>query len=210
MPTAVINGNVVNLTVNAKSGTLNVDMSLQRHHYRYCSGGVGQALNSLLYYNVTDQNVLDDATDVGKQMERLLNKNYKAQVLFGVSFQCTSGRAYLVDNTGLNPKAFPNHFFVATGPSVWKGMKLNQYTAAVLIRRVQEAIQNRSDKDYRDPKVVHKVRYDGHGGQNNPVILAYIAAHTHMVNHDPLRADDDTLKKVSGEPKIVEIARTLT
>lgn len=123
MPTAIINGNVINLTLSPdKGGPLNLDMSLQRHHYRYCANAGALVLNSLLYADVTDQTVIAEAIEVGTQMERLLNGNHRAQVLFGVQFKCKSGRAYLVDNTALNPNGFPNHFFPTAGPSLWAAM----------------------------------------------------------------------------------------
>jgi hypothetical protein len=206
MPTAVTNGNVINLTVKAKGGSLTISMSLQRHHYCYCAWATAQTVNSLLYHDVTDQEVQADALRVGQRMEDLLNKNYAPQVLFGVSFLCPSGRRYLVDNSALNPKGFPNHFFVTSGPSVWNQMSMNEYNAALLIRRVEEAIAKKGSSTrmaYLDVKEMHKIAHQ-HGANNNPIVLAYAAAHT-ALNLVP--AADSMLKQVSGQSQIVDVAR---
>jgi len=46
----------------------------------------------------------------------------------------------MVDNTGLMPNAFPDHFFVTGGPGVWAAMTQNEYIAARSLRLVEEAI----------------------------------------------------------------------
>jgi hypothetical protein len=49
-------------------------------------------------------------------------------------------RTYMVDNTGLMPNAFPDHFFVTGGPGIWAAMTQNEYIAARSLRLVEEAI----------------------------------------------------------------------
>ena len=160
MPKAVIVNNVVQLTVETLKAQLKLDMSLQRHHYRYCGAGAALVMNSLLYYSVTDSTVINDVIDVGDSMERLLGKNFRPQVLFGVQFKCHSGRVYLVDNTALNPKGFPNHFFPTSGPSLWAKMSQNEYVAASAIQRVEEAINARPPNargQFLDGSKLHKI-----------------------------------------------------
>jgi hypothetical protein len=210
MSNAVINGNVVNLTITSSSVTLNLVMSLQRHHYRYCGTGNGLAMNSLLYALVTDQQVLDDVREVGQAMEGLLNNNHRPQVLFGVEFKTRSNRVYMVDNAALNPNGLPNHFFPTKGPSLWSNMTQNEYVAASAIRRVEEAINNKNLSErnkFLDVKQVHNIRFQtGGGGAQNPVILAYVAAQTAL--GQVLNADQN-LVLVSNCKEIVTVARQL-
>lgn len=206
MPTATLNINVINLVVNSKQGALNLDMSLQRHHYRYCANAGALQLNSLLYASVTDQEALADATEVGTQMERLLNNDHRPQVLFGVQFKCKSGRVYLVDNTALNPKGFPNHFFPTSGTALWAQMSQNNFVAACAIRRVEEAINSRSEStrtDYLNGKRLHEIQREA--GIANPVIAAYAAAHTAL---QAVPGDDPKLIGLSGRADIVGLARS--
>jgi hypothetical protein len=185
MATATIANNVVNLTVNIPGGTLTLDMSLQRHHYRYCAGGAGAPKNSLMYATVADAAVITDCTEVGQQIEAILNKtNAKPQDLFGKNLTVKSGRIFLVDNSALNPKGYPNHFFVIGGASVWSDMSMAEYVAAAALRRVELAIQQRKDRgdktNYYDAKTLNDL-FNQPGGQTNPVIAAYVAANTALL-----------------------------
>lgn len=206
MPSAQINGNVVNLTVSASWGPLQLSMSLQRHHYRYCAAGAGAPINSLMYASVADTVVTSEALEVGTQIEAMLKNAKSYEVLFGKTLTVTSKRTYIVDNNGLAPKQPPNHFFVTGGGSVWAQMALNEYTAASSIRRVEEAIaakQAKGDKNnYRDLKTVIQVRNSG--GRDNPVIAAYAAAHVQL---NAVPNADKNLTAVSSQPAIVSVAR---
>lgn len=205
MPTASIQGNVVSLVMTPKRGSLRIDMSLQRHHYRYCGSGAALRLNSLLYANVTDINVITDATEVGTCIEQLLNSDHRAQVLFGKELRCTSGRIYLVDNSALNPKGFPNHFFPVKGSLLWAKMTQNKYVAASAIRRVELEINKKlvgERGNYVDGKSFYLIR--NRQGLANPVIAAYAAAHTAL---GPVPNADDNLARVSGRKDIVSLAR---
>jgi hypothetical protein len=206
MPNATLNNNVINLVVDSKQGDLNLDMSLQRHHYRYCANAGASQANSLLYASVTDQEVLTDATEVGAQMERLLNNDHRPQVLFGVQFKCKSGRVYLVDNTSLNPRGFPNHFFPTSGTALWAQMSQNSFAAACAIRRVEEAINDRpasSRTDFLNGKRLHEIQKEA--GIANPVIAAYTAARSAL---QAVPQDDPKLAGLSGRADIVGLARS--
>jgi hypothetical protein len=207
MANAVIAGNVVMLTVTSSHGALTLDMSLQRHHYRYCGSGTATQLNSLMYATVDDAKVVAEAVEVGVQIEALLKKSgTKVAVLFGKNLRVSSGRIYLVDNSTLNPQGFPNHFFVTQGPDVWGAMSANQYVAASAIRRVDEAIAARrafgDTVNYLDAKVL-QAKWAEPGGQN-PVVTSYLAAHTALL---PVPDADTALGRVSGQPVIVARAR---
>ena len=203
-PAAVINGNVVSVAVNG----LTIGMSLQRHHYRYCGAGTAAALNSLIYASVGDDDVLADVNEVGRQIQALLaKKGRKPASLFGEKLTTMSKRVYLVDNSGLDPKGWPNHFFVTSGTSVWGGMSDAAAYSASAIRRVEESIaarKGRGDKlDYRDAKTLFQLQKSA--GISNPVIAAYVAAHTAL---GQVPDADAQLTAVSGEPEIVARARS--
>ncbi len=207
MPTAVINGVRVRLNLQTRLA-LSLDMSLQRHHYRYCGAGAAQPMNSLLYASVTNEEVITDVLEVGQQMERLLNNDHRAKKLYGVEFKCKIGRVYLVDNAGLNPNAFPNHFFPTRGPSLWQRMSQNEYVAGrSAVRRVEEAINAKPAKsrtDFLDGDRLRKIRQEP-GGAANAVVAAYVAARTAL---NAVAAADPMLAEVSTRNDIVTLARS--
>lgn len=208
MAKAKIVNNVVQLTVQALKGTLKLDLSLQRHHYRYCGTGNAIAKNSLLYFSVTDANVLADVVQVGKQMERLLKKNFRPQVLFGVQFRGNNSRRYLVDNTALNPKQFPNHFFPTSGPLVWGKMSQREFAAASAIRRVEEAINSKpsgSRGQFLKGQRLHAIIRQP-GGQFNPVIRAFRGASTAFIGVS--RTSLRKIGLVSGRTDLVALTLT--
>jgi hypothetical protein len=164
-------------------------------------------MNSLLYASVTNDQVLADVNEVGKQLERLLNNNWRAQVLYGVEFKCPSGRVYLVDNAGLNPNAFPNHFFPSRGPSLWERMSQDESAAARAVRRVEEAINAQpleSRNDFLDFRRLREIQQSPGGGANNSVVQVYAQARVAL---NAVAAADPMLAEVSGRNDIVQIAR---
>jgi hypothetical protein len=206
MANANIVDNVVHLTVSTSEIILNLDMSLQRHHYRFCATGAALAKNSLLFASVSPNEVIADVIEVGKQIERLLNNNHRPQVLFGVQFRSPSGRLYLVDNTALKPNGFPNHFFPTSGPSVWDEMTQNEYVAASAIRRVEQAINARAASERNkllDGQQLHAMQQQA--GIANPVIAAYTAARVAL---NAVPNADANLNLVSGRQDLVTLART--
>jgi hypothetical protein len=210
MSTAIITGNVVHLTVTAGNINLVLDMSLQRHHYNHCGSGAAVAVNSLFYYSVADETVLEEAVEVGDMIETLIAKpKFRWDSLFGKDLKVASGRVYLIDNSALNPNGTPNHFFIKSGDSVWSAMSQDEFVAASAIRRTDQAIaarKARGDKiNYRDAKALNALR-NSPGGANNQVIVAYVAAHTAM---GQVPNADQMLVAVSGQPDIVARARAL-
>lgn len=204
MATAVVVTNVVQLTVELPRGNLALTMSLQRHHYEYCGAGGAAPKNSLFHHNVLIVDILANAVEIGEQMEKLLKKNAPKK-LYGVTFQSSNGRTYLVDNSGLNPNQDPNHFFPIGGASLWAEMSKNDYVAASAIRRVEEAINakavpTRSDfLDYQKLKAINKAV------KTHPIIAAYVGARTAL--GDIPTSQDAKLGLLSGRSDIVNMAR---
>ena len=206
MPTALIQANVLSLTL---TNHLTLTMSLQRHHYRFCAAADALQLNSLFYASVTDQQLTSEAVEVGTQMDKILGKVKDVTKLYGKEFQCKSGRAYLVDNSALNPTAGLNHFFVIKGPSVWDKMSQAEYIAACAIRRVEDAINAQSAASRSNFLDSRKVREKAAevGGNHNPVVAAYFALRTALL---PVPATKDSkLGEVSGRQDIVKTVRDL-
>ena len=211
MPTVTIVGNVCFLTLGTPIGQLTIDMSLQRHHYRYCAQGVAAALNSMMYANLTEDQVIADINELGSKLEELSKKSgFNPTKWFGKEFTVPSKRIYLVDNTILNPNGYPNHFFVTQGPSVWEKMNQNEWLAAQAIRRIEEAInqkiQRGDTKNYLDQKTIGRDIAANPGGGGNPVLICYISARTALrmpsINYS-------NFKECSNQSKIVDIVQFL-
>jgi hypothetical protein len=207
MATAALNGVVVTVTVQVQKVSLTIDMSLQRHHYRFCGSGVAAVLNSLFFASVTDETVVAEGVEVGQQIENMLRAGAKYSALFGKQLTTKSGRTYLVDNSALDAKGWPNHFFVTGGTSVWGNMSMQQFVAASAIRRVEAAIDAKralGDKtNYLDAKSLHSIRASA--GIQNPVIAAFAAASTALTALP--RADDQKMEAVSGRADLVALTR---
>ncbi|WP_042386596.1 hypothetical protein [Streptacidiphilus melanogenes] len=211
MATAAINGNVVAVSIATATPALRLDMSLQRHSYRYCAGAATAGeINSLLYAGVDDATITAEAVEVGDAIETLLKKASGSwEALFGKTITVRSGRTYLVDNSGLVPGAAPNHFFVTGGKEVWAKVSQDDYIAARDVRRVEEAIATRRERgdtyDYLDPKKLYAKSRET-GGAGNPVVAAVAAA---RVSIAAASADiDAALIAASGRKDIVALIRS--
>ncbi|GAA2625005.1 MULTISPECIES: hypothetical protein [Streptomyces] len=207
MATATITGNVVNLSVEGTT-PLQLSMSLQRHSYRHCANSASGALNSLFHSTVDDATFIAEAVEVGELIEGLLLKaGGKWAPLFGKTLTVGSRRTYLVDNSALNPNGSPNHFFVTGGDGVWAKIPQFDYVAARDVRRVEEAItirHQRQDKyDYLDPKKLAAKQAEP-GGRDNPVVVAVVAA---RVSLGQASSDDKALIAASGRKDIVDLLR---
>ncbi|MGW6413210.1 hypothetical protein ACWF95_39780 [Streptomyces vinaceus] len=206
---SIVNGNVLCVKVEG-AYPLTIDMSLQRHHYRYCgSATVAGELNSLLHADVDDDMVRAEGVEVGDQLEALLKKSGgKWAPLFGKTLTVTSKRTYLVDNSALNPSGAPNHFFVTGGDSVWAGMSQGDFITARDVRRIEEVLaERRARKDktaYLDPKEFRAKAAEPGARTGNPVVAAVLAA---RANIGQASADDTDLSAASGRDDIVAIIR---
>jgi hypothetical protein len=206
MATVTQNGSVLNVALTGLQTALTIDISLQRHHYAFCAGANAEAVNSLFFSTVTVAQVIADCQEVGTQIERLLLKNFRPQVMFGVTFTTASQRGYLVDNSALDANSFPNHFYVVSGPGVWGQMTQAEFVAARDVRRVEEAIAARSDKDkFLDPKQFLAFRQTP-GAAANPVVQAYAAA---AISVRAAANSIDHLVAVSGQPKIMTVIQAV-
>ncbi|GAA3020975.1 hypothetical protein GCM10020229_35250 [Kitasatospora albolonga] len=215
MATAAINGNVVTVDIDS-TPPLRLDMSLQRHSYRHCgTAATAAGVNSLLHASVDDATIVAEALEVGGLLETLLaSSKGKWGPLFGRSLTVTSGRTYLVDNSGLVPGAAPNHFFVTGGRAVWAGMTQAEFLAARDVRRVEDELQQRRTAGdtypYLDAKRFAAKEAEpgpggaagvaGRGGAVNPVVRAVVAARVSIVGVDSTR-----LATLSGRGDIVAL-----
>jgi hypothetical protein len=208
MATAKISDNHVFLTVDVRGRNLQMGMSLQRHKYDYCGSAESAPLNSLIYASVPDGDLVEDAVEVGRQIERVLGKaKVPYTALFGKTFTTESRRVYLVDNKDLKPSGWPDHFFVAGGPAVWAEMSQDEFVAACALRRLEEAIAVRTargdKRNYRDPDAVFALSRE-RGGAGNKVVAAYRAAKP-LFNKVPHAYAE--LAAVSGRVDLVDAVR---
>ncbi|MCU0346091.1 MAG: hypothetical protein MUC59_04065, partial [Saprospiraceae bacterium] len=103
--------------------------SLQRHHYNFLIGKAGpQPQNSIMHSNVVVAIPVADAQNLGRNLQGKLRGNLRSNLGIEGDYR-VNGRNYIVDS--------PNHFFVASGSSVWGGVNSKQWVAARNLRLIE-------------------------------------------------------------------------
>ncbi|MBD2569840.1 hypothetical protein [Anabaena lutea] len=209
------NNNVVRVVAtNNNKLRVEIEMSLQRHHYLYCHLAEALPINSLMYHSVAKQEVRRDAMEVGNKLEDLFKQGMVAPAhLYEQKVKVTSGRIYKVDNVAQNPRQMVNHFFPISGPQLWQQMRQEEYIVIREIRRVAQEIEKKNyrvQQDYKKWEFVSKELNNNYSGSGlNPVIASYRAAVTNCRINRAVLDDCDRLIQVSGEKEIVIVLKQL-
>lgn len=136
------NNNVVDLQVTHGLTTLNLQTSLQRHHFNFCAAANALAVNSLIFAIIPQAAWELDADDVGAAIEQHLQNGLPLAGLYDFYVVTSSGRRYRVDNSVRDPALPVDHFFPVAGTSLWAAMTQAQFSMARALRRIQEAIND--------------------------------------------------------------------
>lgn len=118
--------------------TITMEMSLQRHHYLYLDGGDVREKNSVMHYNLSEQDLNQDLKDFGNQVFDVYHANARRLDYLARDYPLTHcGRTYRVD---IAPKrAFKGHFFALRGNKVWPDVEPWEWNLARAFRRAHRA-----------------------------------------------------------------------